>query len=227
MAVAVTAFVPLRYALAVSMTAACAAPPMGLGTGARTPATAGHAVIEGRTGMAAASGRQTFQAEASGRGQFARWFALEAGVAVTRAQQTNAAGEQLNLTGGFPYLRPRFQVGRASLAIALAGLGMGGGGGGILGGIADAQVGYGTKSWSVYVGGYAQRFEIVSEAPIDTSARQVRLGGEYAWAMGASRFGVAVELYRQRESLRNDNIQTDTDGFAGGVKLTMTSPEFR
>ena len=52
-------------------------------------------------------------------------------------------------------------------------------------------------------------------------------GGEAAWALGASRFGVAGELYRQREALRNGDDQADTDGFAGGVKLSITSPEFR
>ena len=112
-------------------------------------------------------------------------------------------------------------------AIALAGLGMGGGGGGIIGGIADAQLGYGTAAWSVYVGAYAHGFELVSESPVDASARQLRLGGEYAFAMGASRFGVAIELYRQREALRNGDDQADTDGFAGGLKLSITSPEFR
>lgn len=220
-------YLPMRYLAALSLTAACAAPPMGLGTGARTPAAVGHNVVEGRTGMAAASGRQTFQAEASARGQFARWFALELGVAVTRTQQEGRDGDQVNLTGGFPYLRPRFQLDRVSLAVALAGLGMGGGGGGIIGGIADAQLGYGTAAWGVYVGAYAHGFEIVSESPIDVSTRQLRIGGEYAFAMGASRLGVAIELYRQREALRNGEDQADTDGFAGGVKLSITSPEFR
>jgi hypothetical protein len=216
-----------RILVILSLSAACAAPPMGLGTGARIPAAPGRNVIEGRTGLAVASGRQTFQAEASMRGQFARWFALELGVAVTRAQQEGADGDQVNLTGGFPYARPRFQLDHVSLAIALAGLGMGGGGGGIIGGIADAQLGYGTAAWSVYVGAYAHGFELVSESPVDASARQLRLGGEYAFAMGASRFGVAIELYRQREALRNGDDQADTDGFAGGLKLSITSPEFR
>lgn len=217
----------MRALVALSLITACAAPPMGLGTGARTPAAVGRNVVEGRTGMAVATGRQTFQAEVSGRAQIARAFAMEVGIAVTRAQQTSADGEQVNLTGGFPYLRPRLQFDRVSLAVALAGLGMGGGGGGIIGGVADAQLGYGTAAWSVYVGAYAHGFEIVSESPIDASARQLRLGGEYAWAMGASRFGVAVEVYRQREALRNGDAQADTDGFAGGVKLSITSPEFR
>ncbi len=215
-----------RILVILSLSTACAAPPMGLGTGARIPASPGLGVIEGRTGMAAASGRQSFQADVAARFQIVRVFAMEGGVAVTRVQQAGADGDQVNLTGGFPYLRPRLQFGRVALALALAGLGGGGGGGGIIGGIADAQLGYGTAAWSVYVGAYAHGFEIVGEAPVDTSARQLRIGGEYAWAAGRARFGVAVEAYRQRETLRNDEDRANTDGFAGGLKLSITSPEF-
>ena len=96
---------------------------MGLGTGARIPASPRMGVIEGRTGMAAASGRQSFQADVAARFQIVRVFAMESGIAVTRVQQAGADGDQVNLPGGFPYLRPRLQFGHASLAVALAALG--------------------------------------------------------------------------------------------------------
>jgi hypothetical protein len=169
--------------------------------------------------MAAADGRQAFQAEVSGLFHIARWFAQEGGVVFTRVAQTEADGDQVNLTGGFPYLRPRLQFGHASLAVALSGRRR------WAAAAAASSAASPTRSsataprpWSVYVGAYAHGFELVGEAPIDVVVppaprrRRVRAGPRRA----RSRSAIALELFRQRRPLRNDDDRASTDGFAGG-----------
>lgn len=214
-----------RFAV-LSLLAACAAPPMGLGAGPLSPSP-GRTVVEGRTGMAAASGQQTFQVEASAVGRFVRAFGMEVGVAVTRTALRGDDGTTLTSTGGFPFVRPRLQLGPVNVAVAAAGLGMGGGGGGIIGGIADVQVGYATAAWSAYVGAYAHGFELVGEPTSDVSSRQARVGGRYEIPAGRFRIGVGVELYAQRGTMRQGGAVAEIPGFGAGLKLAVTSPEFR
>lgn len=208
--------------------AACAAPPLGLGAGPHSPSP-GRAEIDGRASMAAADGRAAFQVEASGQARVARVFAIEAGVVVTRvAQRDDEDDDDVQVTGGFPYVRPRFLVRDVSLAIGLAGLGFGGGGGGLLGGIADVQLGYAAPRWGAYVGGYRHYFELVGEDAIVTSARQVRVGAQYRHPVGTSRLGLGVELFYQDESLRNDPDGTVASELVGAtLKLSITTPEFK
>ncbi|MEZ4398792.1 MAG: hypothetical protein R3B06_02145 [Kofleriaceae bacterium] len=219
---------PLIVIISVAATAACAAPPMGFGTGARLPTSSpGHGVVTGRAGLGVGTGRQVFQAEASGLFMPARWGAIELGAVFTRLGQTGADDAHLTLTGGFPYLRPRLQLGRVSLAIGVAGFALGGGGGGFIGGVADGQLGYGTRRWSVYLGGTRQGFELTAERPVRSSSAQLRVGGEYAIPTGTGSVGVAVELYRTDDTLTSGGTTIASRGLAGGLKLTVTSPEFR
>ena len=217
----------LVFLVAVSLSA-CAAPPLGLGAGPHSPRP-GYLDVDGRAAMAAADGRAAFQVEASGQARVARVFAIEAGVAVTRvAQRDNEDNEDVLVTGGFPYLRPRFIVRDVSLAIGLAGLGFGGGGGGVVGGIADVQLAYAAPRWGLYAGGYRQYFELVGEDPIITSARQLRVGATYRHPMGRSKLGVGFELFHQDDSIRNDPSGSATSKLFGAtLKLSITTPEFK
>ncbi|MBP8807530.1 MAG: hypothetical protein KBG48_00885 [Kofleriaceae bacterium] len=214
-----------RCALLILLVGACAAPPLGLGAGPQLPSV-GRGVVEGRTAMAAADGRQAFQAEVSGLFHIARWFAQEGGVVFTRVAQTEADGD-VSVTGGFPYVRPRFVVGSMSLAIGLSGGAIGGGGGGVVGGIADAQLGYARGPWAAYLGGYRHGFELTSEAPIDVSSRQLRLGGQHQLRAGAVKVGIALEVFRQDDRLRNDERFSQGVRWGGAIRLSITSPEFK
>ncbi|MCE9572681.1 MAG: hypothetical protein K8W52_05950 [Deltaproteobacteria bacterium] len=216
-----------RIAVVLVVLAACAAPPMGLGMGARMPISqTGHSVLAGSVGMGAGPGRQTFQAEAQGQFAIARWFALEMGGVYTQLA-ARSGGKEFNTLGGFPYVRPRFRIDRVSIAVALSGFGFGGGGGGFIGGVADAQVGYGTGTWSVYGGAMAHGFELVSEQSLETSSRALRVGGEYTTRVGRSRLGIAVEVYRQHDDLRRGGTRIESQFMAAALKLSITSPEFR
>lgn len=213
--------------IAVSL-AACAAPPLGLGAGPHSPRP-GFLDVDGRAAMAAADGRAAFQVEASGQVRVARVFAMEVGAAVTRvAQHDDEDDEDVLVTGGFPYLRPRFIVRDVSLAIGLAGLGFGGGGGGFIGGIADVQLGYAAPRFGVYVGAYRHYFELVSESAIETSSRQYRVGAQYRHRMGRSHLGLGVELFHQDDRIRNDPSGTVASKLVGAtLKLSITTPEFK
>ena len=208
--------------------AGCVAPPLGFGSSPRIAAGPGRSSLEGRTAVAVGPGRQTYQAELSGTFRVRRWFAIESGVAITRVQQDQDDGDgDVALTGAFPFLRPRFFIDRVSLAIGLSGFGLGGGGGGCGGGDPDAQLGYGTEAWSLYAGAQRHYFELVAEDPIVASTRQLRLGGQYTWLAGKSRLGLALEVYRHDDQLRNGNARSDARFFAAGVKLSISSPELR
>jgi hypothetical protein len=207
--------------------AACAAPPMGFGTSSRIPAPVGKGSVEGRTAVGIGPGRQTYQGELSGTLRLRRWFAVEMGLVVARTVQDDDDGGEVVLNGGFPFGRPRFFIDRVSLAFGLAGLGFGGGGGGIIGGIADAQLGYGTDTWGLYAGAYRQYFEIVAEEAILSSSTQYRVGGQYTLRVGRGRVGLALELHRHRDSLRNDPHQQTSRFWGGALKLSFTSPSFR
>jgi hypothetical protein len=213
--------------VAAASLAGCAAPPLGFGTSARIPGPAGTATFEARTAVGLGPGRQTYQAELSSTFRPRRWFAGELGVVGTHLAQDVDGGGTLNLNGVWPYLRPHFFVDRVSLAIGLSGLGFGGGGGGIIGGIADAQLGYGTERWTVYAGAYRHYFELVAEDAIVASSSQLRAGGQLTVHAGRGRLGVAVELERQRDDLRNDPHQQTSRFWGGALKLSYTSPAFR
>jgi len=202
----------------------CAAPPLGLGSGATTTPGRGG-VVGGTATIGAAANRQSFQVEAHGAGNVASWFAVEAGVVYSQLSDTREP--KLLIAGGFPYVRPRLQLGPVSVATAVAGFGFGAGGGGLIGGIADVQLGYGTPSWSVYVGAYAHGFEVTSESPIETSARQQRIGGEYLWPLGTTKLGVAVEVHHQHDHLRDDGVMVHGDQWGGAVKVRIQSGRFR
>jgi hypothetical protein len=218
---------PVVFAVASATLAACAPPPLGFGSGARIPGPPGSAVVEGRTAVGLGEGRLTTQAELSALLRLRSWFGFEGGVVLARATQDVDGGGELTLNGGFPFVRPRFSVGGASLAIGLSGLGAGGGGGGIVGGIADAQLGYGTGTWSAYAGAYRHYFELVSEDAIIASSRQLRLGGQYALPLGASRLGLALEVHHQRDRLRNDPHEQASRYWGAALKLSFTSPAFK
>lgn len=183
-------------------------------------------MLEGRTAMAAADGRQAFQAELSGLYRITRFFAQEAGIVFTRVGQETSDGD-VTVTGGFPYLRPRLVVGGASLAIGLSGGAIGGGGGGLVGGVADAQLGYARGAWGAYLGGYRHGFELTSEEPVDVSSRQLRLGGQHQLRAGAVKLGVAVEVFRQDDRLRDGDRAFVGVRWGGAIKLSITSPEVK
>ena len=213
--------------LVAASAGACVAPPLGFGTSARIPAPPGLGSIEARTAVGLGPGRQTYQAELSSTFRFGGWFGLEAGAVVTHLTQDVDGGGTLTLNSAFPFLRPRFFVDRFSLAIGLSGLGFGGGGGGIVGGIADAQLGYGTDTWTLYTGAYRHYFELVSEDAIVASSSQLRVGGQYTRRLGRGRIGLALELHRQRDDLRNDPYQQSSHFWGAALKLSLTSRSFR
>jgi hypothetical protein len=212
--------------LAVVHAAGCAAPPLGLGAGGRIPAPVGRGVIEGRTSLGLGPGRQTYQAEASGNARFARWLAGEGGVVFTRLSQATDDGGELTLVGGFPFLRPRLLFGGASIAVGLSGFGFGGGGG-IIGGIADLQLGYGTEAWGVHAGAYRHYFELTAEDAVRASTTSYRAGAQHTVRVGRSRVGLAVELHRQRDDLRNDPLARSSRFWGAALELSYTSPAFR
>jgi hypothetical protein len=203
----------------------CLAPPIGLGSGATTQPGSTGVMVGGTASIGAAPHRQSFQLEAHGALTLRRWFNLEAGAVYSQVSDDRAGG--VLVAGGLPYLRPRLVIGPVSIATAVGGFGFGGGGGGFIGGIADAQLGYGTPSWSIYLGAYAHGFELTSEAPIEISARQQRLGGEYLWSLGAARLGVALELHHQRDDIRDDNVRVRSDQWGGALKLRIQSGKFQ
>ncbi len=220
---------PRLVVLSCLAAASCAAPVMGLGTGALHPYGPDEPVrsqgvqLHGAAGLAAGRGRQTAQFDGSGSLLLRRVFSLDLGIAVTQVQQ-EVDGGVLNAFGAFPYLRPRINVGPVSIAVALAGLGFGGGGGGLFGGIADLQVGYGTDRWSVYGGAYGQYYEIVSEGNQRTSGSQLRAGGELARRYGRTRLALALELYRHHDELGGDGVDSEQTFVGGGLKLRVASP---
>jgi hypothetical protein len=216
----------MRAALFLIVFAACAAPPMGLGPGARLPARPGYGQLAGSVGMGAGPGRQMFQAEGSMAFRAARWFDVDVGGVYTQIAQRRADGTDVTVAGGFPYVRPRVVIDHVSVAVALSGFGMGGGGGGFAGGVADVQLGYGTAAWSVYAGAYGQAFELVADNGLTVSSSQLRLGGEYTTRMGPSRVGVAVEVYRHHDTITRDTT-TESRFIGAGLKLTITSSEIR
>lgn len=223
----------LPLAAVSTVLAACAAPPLGLGTGARLPTTtrgerANGFVAAGATSVGAAEDRRTFQADGSVGLVLRRWFTIEAGVVYTQLSEDGDGDGGLFAAGGFPYLRPRFQIGLVSVATALAGLGFGGGGGGIYGGIADVQVGYGTPAWSIYTGAYGTAFEATGgDSTTSASGSQLRLGGEYLMPVGAVKLGVAIEIYRQHDELRGDDRRVESTFVGAGLKLRLESGVFQ
>lgn len=220
----------MRLAPLALVLAACASPPMGLGTGARLPAPMrnGDGFVSGGAGVAVGPGRWVQQVEASATARVRRWFSIDLGAAFTQqSQRIDGTDRELVATGGFPYLRPRFTMGHVTVATALAGFGFGGGGGGFFGGIADLQIGYGTETWSAYAGAYGHAFEVVSEASVEASSSQLRVGGEYSRRVGPARVGVALEVYRHHDTLRGGGQRAESRFVGAGLKLRITSPAFR
>jgi hypothetical protein len=209
---------------------ACAAPPLGLGTGAHLPTTAkgerkDGVLVAGGASVGAAEHRRAFQVEGSGALVLNSWFTMEAGLIYSQLSDDRA---DLVAISAFPYLRPRLQLGPVSVALGVAGLGFGGGGGGIAGGIADAQIGYGTPTWSAYVGGYGIAYNATGgDSSTETSGSQVRVGGEYLMPMGSVKLGVALEVYRQHDDLRGDGVQVEGAFIGGAVKLKIETGVFQ
>ena len=198
----------------------CAAPPIGLGSGALHPGTGASAT--GTAGYGAGGGRNVFQVDGALAVGIRRSFAVEAGLVYTQLSQLDR-GHPLTAYGVFPYVRPRLSSGPVFVAVALSGFAMGGGGGGVVGGIADAQVGYGRTDWAAYVGGYRLHHEVIGSS--STSATQLRIGAEYLIPTRGGRVGVAVELYRQDDSLRGGETSSTlrSSYFGGAVKLRFAS----
>jgi hypothetical protein len=216
----------IRYlAPALLVVGACAAPPLGIGTGAHLPTTttgerANGIVVSGGAAVGAAEHRRAFQVDGSAGLVLRRWFTMEVGLLYS--QLSDDTSDELVAVSAFPYLRPRFQLGPVSVATAVAGLGFGGGGGGIAGGIADVQVGYGTPTWSAYAGAYGIAYNLTGgESTTETSGSQVRVGGEYLMQMGSVKLGVALELYRQHDDLRGGNAHVEGAFVGGAVKLKI------
>jgi hypothetical protein len=207
----------------------CAAPPIGLGSGALRPAHPRTGTsATGAAGFGGGHDRTVFQIDGALAVAVHPAFTMEGGLVYTQLSQPTAAGE-LIAHGGFPYLRPRLTLGPVSIAIALAGFAIGGGEGGVIAGIADAQVGYGREAWAIYAGGYALHHEVLGSST--TSARQLRLGGEYLMTTPGGRVGVALELYRQDDTLRAIGAGRDRMAasrfFGGAIKLRFASTRWR
>src|SRR5258706_3786441 len=131
--------------------AGCVAPPMGIGRGALT----GSQPVNVSFGGGELDKRQVMQVE--GSYTFPRGHFLGVGV--------------------LPYWRPRWQLGHVSFAVAVSGALFGAGEGGMIAGFADGQVGYGTRNWSIYAGGYGHVCAVADGGPI-VFAAQARVGGE-------------------------------------------------
>lgn len=206
----------------------CAAPPIGLGSGALHPtsgaASSSGASASGSAGYGGGRHRNVFQIDGSLAVAIRPAFALEAGLVYTQLNQVER-GEAISAYGVFPYLRPRLSVGPVFAAVALSGFAFGGGGGGVVAGIADAQVGYRHAAWAIYAGGYRLHHEVTGSST--TSASQLRVGGEYLLPTRGGRIGVALELYRQADRLtgyEGDSGSTMTSRFVGGaLKLRFAS----
>ncbi|MBL0218079.1 MAG: hypothetical protein IPQ07_29890 [Myxococcales bacterium] len=203
----------------------CAAPPIGLGSGALHPAMpSSGASASGSAGYGGGRSRYVFQIDGSMAVAIRPTFAIETGAVYTQLDQVKH-GTELTAYGVFPYLRPRIRVGPAFAAVALSGFAFGGGGGGVVAGIVDAQVGYRHADWAVYVGGYRLHHEVTGSSM--TSAAQVRIGGEYLLPTRGGRIGVAVELYRQTDRLTGyegmTGNTTSTRFLGGALKLRFAS----
>jgi hypothetical protein len=207
----------------------CAAPPMGVGSGALRRPSAGGAA-SGTIGLGGDVHRQVFQAEATVNVMPRRWGGLETGFMYVRLADDRPGQRPIDATSAFPYVRPRLAIGSFSIATALTGFGFGGGGGGIVGGIADLQVGWGGERWSVYGGAYAHYYELTGSA--ETSSRQLRVGGEYVVFVRTVRLTAAAELYRHSDRIGQRVGDRDTGTFevtrarffGAGIKLRIESP---
>ena len=199
--------------------ASCAAPPIGIGAGARRRAL-GQPAVATAWGVGVARDHETYQLEASGTVARPRpWLAVEAG-GVIDAVSARDGNRSLLAVSGFPYLRARFERGALSLAITGAAAAAAGGEGGAVGGFGDAQVGVGGERWSLYGGAYALGYAEAAGGPTAT-ALQARVGAELLVPVGKVFVGVALEAYRHTESLRAtpDVMAFDQDGTGFGLKL--------
>jgi len=59
------------------------------------------------------------------------------------------------------------------------------------------------------------------------SSRQVRVGGQHQLGAGAVKLGIAFEVFRQDDRLRNGDRSSDGVRWGGAIKLSITSPEFK
>lgn len=154
------------------------------------------------------------------------WFALEAGGLID-AVSARDGDRSLHAIGGFPYVRSRFADGALSAAITGAGFAASGGEGGMLGGFADVQLGVGGERWSVYGGAYALGYAEANGGP-STAAAQGRIGVEVLIPVSRVLVGIAVEGYRQVDSLRSSPDMPPLDSsFPGlGLKLRVEADDF-
>jgi hypothetical protein len=220
---------------------ACVAPPMGIGTGARVrPATVTRSDPDWSTAAASAgvgttSHREIAQLEGSLAHRFGPVFSLEYGAAITtvaiagrpsipkpdvaeRSTTSSTATGTLLSIGILPYVRPRWQLG--PLSIALAGTMLMGGGGeeGSLGLFADAQVGLGGERWSIYAGGYGLAY--IDSFGTYVRASQARAGAE----LFAGHIGIAVEAFTGIDAIHLylEEAEPVTQRFTGaGIKLRL------
>jgi hypothetical protein len=219
---------------------ACVAPPMGIGTGARVrPATVTTSDPDWSTaaasaGIGATSHRDIAQIEGSLAHRFGPVFSLEYGAAITtvaiagrrsipepdvaeRSTTSSTVTGTLLSIGILPYVRPRWQLG--PLSIALAGTMLMGGGGeeGSLGLFADAQVGLGGER-SIYTGGYGLAY--IDSFGTYVRASQARVGAE----LFAGRIGIAVEAFTGIDAIHLylEEAEPVTQRFTGaGIKLRL------
>lgn len=203
--------------------AGCAAPPLGLGTGAHL-----HAAVPGQVASAFGAGfardRQTLQLDTAYTLDRRGRRTDDVGVVLTQLGAATDTGSQ-RYYGAIPYYRPRWTFGRTSLALAVSGFAATGGEDGAVGAIVDGQLGVGGDHWSVYTGVYG--FGVANTIGAQSLAAQGRVGGEVLLDTGGARIGLAVEGYLQADSLGGmavggamiDRIEAVQPGL--GIKLRV------
>jgi hypothetical protein len=192
---------------------------MGIGRGASVGDVRPTSIA---VGVGAAEHREISQVDGAVTFPRSQTFSFDVGAVYSQFWDRRRDGT-LFVMGAFPYIRPRWTFGSVSIALAVSGVGFSGGEGGVLAGFADVQLGYGGRRWSVYGGAYGSACAVADVGPIVVAA-QVRAGGEYWFISGPQRFGVALELYRQLESLDVDaqmggELQADFVGGAAKLRI--------
>ena len=181
--------------------------------------------LAGNVGVGLAPNREIVQLDASVAHRFGPHFALEYGAALTQVGVAGRPsipvpppigrieGERTEVAraietpekqtgtlvgiGVLPYVRPRFQLGRLSIALAACVLAGGGGEEGAIGMFADSQIGVGGERWSIYAGGYGLAY--IDSFGTFVRAAQARVGAEL---FASSHVGVAVEAFTGMDSIQ-------------------------
>jgi hypothetical protein len=203
------------FASAVS--AACVAPPLGIGTGAHGHVASGNGMAAS-AGVGVAADREVVQVDASFAHRYTKRFALEVGGAMTQLGVQRATDRLIGV-GILPYVRPRWTLGRASVALAGSAFAAAGGETGAVGAFLDLQVGIGGDRWSIYAGAYGLGY-LEGLGP-SVAATQARIGAE----LFVGRIGIALELFSGLDALRatDDPMATSSRFLGAGVKLRWES----